>query len=222
MSTPNTPVEVLAECARRGILLTPTPEGRLRYEDPAGALTPELLAALSRHKPVLLQILWRLNAMRAHGVDRTDRRPDRPPLPVAVWPRPPVGPGHCFSCGDPLEHPAAYGRCDACALAAEVFWATRAVPPGHRATLACLERAARGRATVEVVTPGGHTVPVPVEALKWIIAIQDRGLSLRERDGALQLEPAAAVRPEDRAALAQWGREVIRPIRALDAPNPRA
>jgi hypothetical protein len=87
-------------------------------------LTPEALAALRCHKPTLLPVLARLQAMRAHGVDLTGAA-EGPPVPVAVWPELVGGPGRCFSCGAGLDSPSAYGRCEPCALAAELFYRTR-------------------------------------------------------------------------------------------------
>jgi hypothetical protein len=47
-----------------------------------GALTPEFRDALVRHKLDLLAVLWRLDAMRFHGVYHT-RANMRPPIPIA-------------------------------------------------------------------------------------------------------------------------------------------
>jgi hypothetical protein len=75
-----------------------------------------LRAALLAHKPVLLLLLRRLQDMRHFA-----RVAPRPALYACAWSK--AGPGWCFSCGDPLEHPGAYGRCDACAVAADLFYA---------------------------------------------------------------------------------------------------
>lgn len=105
--------EVLAETARLGIRLEGR-DDRLRYEAPKGAMTAALRAALVKHKADLLPVLWRLEGMLRLA---------------AVAPRPAVyaresaqgGPGRCFSCGDSLGHPQAYGRCTPCDIAADVF-----------------------------------------------------------------------------------------------------
>jgi hypothetical protein len=109
--------ELLAETTRRGIRLEAT-DVTLRYEAPKGTMTPALRTALVRHKPDLLTVLWRLEAMRrfAHEAPR--------PLPCAREDAR-GGPGWCFSCGDPLDHADACGRCSPCDIAADVFYATR-------------------------------------------------------------------------------------------------
>jgi hypothetical protein len=98
-------------------------DDRLVYWAPPGALTPELRDALVRHKLDLLALLWRLDAMRLHGVDRTGANM-RPPVPIARLDAR-GGPGRCFSCGEPLDHPEAYGRCSACDVACELFYEER-------------------------------------------------------------------------------------------------
>jgi hypothetical protein len=40
-----------------GVVLTPSPDGTLRYKAPKGVLTPELLGALRQHKAALLAML---------------------------------------------------------------------------------------------------------------------------------------------------------------------
>jgi hypothetical protein len=70
---------------------------RLLLDAPTGALTLDLRSAFAAHKSALLEVLWRLQEMRRH----------------------------CFSCGDPHEHPDAYGRCGPCDIASDVFYATR-------------------------------------------------------------------------------------------------
>jgi len=51
------PVRTLIdECTRRGIHLEPAGD-KLRYKAPKGALTPDLVAELKRHKPKILEAL---------------------------------------------------------------------------------------------------------------------------------------------------------------------
>ena len=96
----------------------------LHVEAPSGTVTPELRAALVAHKPLLLVVLERLKAMRHFAAVAPK------PLPYArAWAQ--GGPGRCFSCGDPLDHPEAYGRCVSCDLAADRYYATRHAD-GHR------------------------------------------------------------------------------------------
>jgi hypothetical protein len=90
----------------------------LHVEAPAGTVTPELREQLTAAKPHLLEILWRLAAMRQLPLDAAHAVPYARASARG-------GPGHCFSCGDPLEHPESYGRCPPCDVALEVFYATR-------------------------------------------------------------------------------------------------
>jgi TubC N-terminal docking domain len=106
---------LIAEAERGGIVLAPAGD-RLRIKAPAGALTPELRAEFAARKPELLQVLTRLGGMH--------RNEGKVPVPCAVF-EAKGGPGRCFSCGEPLEHPGAYGRCAPCGLAAELFHAER-------------------------------------------------------------------------------------------------
>jgi hypothetical protein len=112
-----TVVEVLTVAQTAGIRLEA--RGRtLRVEAPAGVLTPDLRAALVVLKPALLVVLERVQAMR-HLAAVAPR-----PLPYArAWAK--SGPGFCFSCGDLLGHPDAYGRCVPCDIASSVFYAAR-------------------------------------------------------------------------------------------------
>jgi hypothetical protein len=115
-----TMVEILALTRSAGIRLEA--RGRtLRVEAPAGTLTPELRAALIGFKPNLLVVLERLQAMRHLAVIAPR------PLPYArAWAK--GGPGRCWSCGDRLDHPHAYGRCVPCDIAADVFYAAQDQP----------------------------------------------------------------------------------------------
>jgi hypothetical protein len=123
--------EVLAVTRSAGIRLEAR-GGLLRDEAPAGALTPELRAALIGFKPNLLVVLERLQAMRSLAVIAPR------PFPYArAWAK--GGPGRCCSCGDPLDHPQAYGRCVPCDIAADVF------------------HTARGQAAHEPTRGGAHT-----------------------------------------------------------------
>jgi hypothetical protein len=97
---------LLVACRQRGIALTWTPD-RLRYTAPAGTLTHDLKREIQTHKTAVLDVLWRLEAMR-----RWQPTPGAP-VPVAT-PDQVGGPGHCHSCGEPFDRPDAYGRCRAC------------------------------------------------------------------------------------------------------------
>lgn len=107
--------ELIAETSKAGIVLVPMGD-RLRVKAPAGALTPELRAELTANKPALLDVLLRLDGMRANE--------RHVPVPCVV--REAVGgPGACFSCGEPLDYLHAYGRCAPCSIAAELFWSAK-------------------------------------------------------------------------------------------------
>ncbi len=96
-------------------------DDRLRVR-PVDRITPALLDELTARKPELLAVYSRLQGMRATV--------GQVPMPCAVLAAV-GGPGHCFSCGDPLAHPESYGRCDPCAVASDLFY--REVPDaaGH-------------------------------------------------------------------------------------------
>ena len=87
-------------------------DDRLRVR-PADRITPALRDELTARKKELLAVLSRLQGMRA-TVGQVS-------IPCAVLAAV-GGPGRCFSCGDPLDHPQAYGRCTPCAVAAELFY----------------------------------------------------------------------------------------------------
>jgi len=112
-----TACEIMAEAKRRGIRLLAKVD-RVRCEAPRGAMTPELRDAVVRQKSDLLAILWRLEAMRRLAIE--DPRPAVYAVGSARG-----GPGRCFSCGDALEHPDAYGRCTPCDVAADLFYADK-------------------------------------------------------------------------------------------------
>jgi len=85
---------------------------RLRIR-PADRVDDTLAELLTQHE--LLPIVLRLVAMR-----RLARV--APKAVVYASPEARGGPGRCFSCGDPLEHPTAYGRCGPCDVAADLFY----------------------------------------------------------------------------------------------------
>ncbi len=87
---------------------------RLIVDAPSGALTPELRSELARHKAELLAVLPRLAGMLGTV--------GQVPIPCARL-EACGGPGRCFSCGDALDHPQAYGRCVPCGIASELFYA---------------------------------------------------------------------------------------------------
>jgi hypothetical protein len=109
-------VELLTTVHQAGINLRADGDS-LAYDAPAGALTPCLRAALIERKPDLLAIVWRLKEMQRLAVE----------APKAVlYARESArgGPGHCFSCGDMLDHPDAYGRCVPCDVASDIYYST--------------------------------------------------------------------------------------------------
>lgn len=120
---------LLTACLRARIVLGVDGD-RLTYEAPPGALTADLRTALAARKPELLQVVPRLAGMRQHTA----------PIPTAQSAQEaPGGPGRCFSCGDGLDHPAAYGRCTWCSIAVEAFYQEHGelsdaivFGPGHR------------------------------------------------------------------------------------------
>jgi len=110
-----TPLEVLSSLHRRGIILAPSGDGRLRYR-PSDALSDEERAELGRHREALLGLLedpvgWRVAVM-------AEQMPSSGAIPLLIA-RPGV---HfplagCCSCGDPLESGQRY-RCAPCVAAA--------------------------------------------------------------------------------------------------------
>ena len=110
-----TPLEVLASLHRRGIIVAPSGDGRLRYR-PSDALSAEERAELGRHREALLGLLadpvgWRIEVM-------AEQVPAAGPVPLLIA-RPGV---HfplsgCCSCGDPLGPGQRY-RCAPCVAAA--------------------------------------------------------------------------------------------------------
>ncbi len=108
--------KLLTTCRQAGIILAAAGDN-LDVDAPKGAITQEIRAALLAQKPELLAVLSRLQCMRATV--------GQVPIPCAVLAAV-GGPGRCFSCGDGLGHPHAYGRCTPCSIAAELFY--REVP----------------------------------------------------------------------------------------------
>jgi hypothetical protein len=108
--------DILADCARADIVLDVEGD-RLVVDAPTGGLTQELRDRLLRHKPTLLPVVWRLREMRRLAVEA-------PRAVVYARIEAKGGPGRCFSCGDGLEHPRAFGRCAPCDIASDLFYAT--------------------------------------------------------------------------------------------------
>ena len=52
-----TALDLFQEMHVLGVILTPYPDGTLRYKAPKGVLTPELLDAIRQHKAALLAML---------------------------------------------------------------------------------------------------------------------------------------------------------------------
>jgi hypothetical protein len=103
--------EVLASLHRRGVILVPTPDGRLAYR-PRDALSAAERAEISHHREALLGLLadpvgWRVAVMAAQV-------PQSGPLPLLLA-RPGIRfpLGTCYSCGGPLGPVGRYG-CGPC------------------------------------------------------------------------------------------------------------
>jgi hypothetical protein len=109
-----TPAELLGALQRRGILLVPAGDGRLRYR-PRQALSEAERAVLARHRDAILALFdadpigWRAAVMAAQ-VPRTGATPLLLARPGIRFP-----PGSCCSCGDPRS--ADRYRCSPCAAA---------------------------------------------------------------------------------------------------------
>jgi hypothetical protein len=110
-----TPAELLGSLQRRGILLVPDADGRLRYR-PREALSDAERAVLARHRAAILALFdadpigWRTAVMAAQ-VPRTGAIPLLLARPDTRRP-----PGTCCSCGDALEAGERY-RCGPCVAA---------------------------------------------------------------------------------------------------------
>lgn len=110
-----TPAEMVGALHRRGILVVPAADGRLRYS-PREALSEAERAVLARHRDAILTLFdadpigWRAAVMAAH-VPRTG------PIPLLLA-RPGIRfpPGTCCSCGE--LRPVDRYRCAPCAAAA--------------------------------------------------------------------------------------------------------
>jgi hypothetical protein len=124
-----TPAELIGSLQRRGILLVPATDGRLRFR-PQEALSEPERAALTRHREAILALFdadpigWRVAVMAtqicvARALPLLLARPGiRFPL------------GSCCSCGDPLGPDDRY-RCSPCVAAVTavletVEWSWRA------------------------------------------------------------------------------------------------
>jgi hypothetical protein len=101
------PAELIGSLLRRGILIVPSRDGRLRYR-PRQALSKADCEFLARNRAAILDLLgadpigWRAAVMATQV-----RRGVALPLFLA---RPGIrfGPGSCCSCGDPLDHDERY------------------------------------------------------------------------------------------------------------------
>lgn len=111
-----TTTELLVKCQAADIIIA-TSGDDLEINAPQGALTLELRETLRQRKPDLLPVLWRLQEMR-----RLFEVAPRAVVYVRESAR--GGPGRCFSCGDALEHPQAFGRCTCCDVAADIYYTT--------------------------------------------------------------------------------------------------
>ena len=109
------PVALLGSLRRRGVLLAPAGDGRLRYH-PRKALSEADREFLARNRAAILALFeadpigWRAAIMAAQLHQATV-------LPVFLG-RPGVrfAPGSCCSCGDPLDRDERY-RCRPCVVA---------------------------------------------------------------------------------------------------------
>ena len=105
--------DTIARAARAGVSLS-LDSGRLRYRAPAGALTPDLRAAITEHKSALIHILSTSPGNPEYGVAlagvaaalgwrRAERRPRRCyACRTTNWRERPTGGWVCDTC-----HPAA-------------------------------------------------------------------------------------------------------------------
>ena len=109
------PAALLGALRRRGVLLAPGGDGRLRYH-PREALSDADREVLARNRTAILAMFesdpvgWRAAVMAAQM---------RRMVVLPVWlARPGVrfAPGSCCSCGDPLDRDERY-RCDPCVAA---------------------------------------------------------------------------------------------------------
>jgi hypothetical protein len=111
-----TPAELLGSLRRRGVLLAPGQDGRLRYR-PRAALTKAERALLARNRDAIVAWLdahpvgWRA-AVMATQVPRLGAITLLLARPGVRFP-----PGTCSSCGDPLGPGDRY-RCGPCVEAA--------------------------------------------------------------------------------------------------------
>lgn len=110
-----TPAEMVGSLQRRGILLVPSGDGRLRYR-PREALSGAERAVVARYRDAILALLdsdpigWR-TAVMAAKVPRSGAIPLLLARPGIRFP-----PGSCCSCGDRLSLDERY-RCGPCAAA---------------------------------------------------------------------------------------------------------
>ncbi len=120
-----TPAEVIVALRRRGILLTPAADGRLRYR-PRDSLTATERAELARHLDAIAALFnadpigWRA-AVMVTQVPRAGAVPLLLARPGVAFPL-----GSCCSCGDP--RPSDGYRCAPCVAATiDAVAATQAV-----------------------------------------------------------------------------------------------
>lgn len=117
-----TPTELLGSLQRRGILVVPSGDGRLRYR-PRKALSDEERTVLARHRDAILALFaadpigWRAAVMAAQ-VTATGAIPLLLARPGLRFP-----PGTCCSCGEDLIPDDRY-RCRPCVVAATAVLAT--------------------------------------------------------------------------------------------------
>jgi hypothetical protein len=110
-----TPAEIVGSLRRRGIVVAPSGDGRLRYR-PRRALSEVDREVLTRHRDAILALLdadpvgWRAAVMAGQV-----RQNAAIPLLLAR-PDAPKRPGRCYSCGGQLSRGERY-RCRLCVAA---------------------------------------------------------------------------------------------------------
>jgi hypothetical protein len=107
---------IVSSLQRRGVVLVPAPDGRLRYH-PRDALSAEDVAEVARHREAIVALLQRDPVAWRAAVMSTQIAPTGaiPLLMARPGVRMPLG--TCCSCGDPLGPDDRY-RCGPCVQAA--------------------------------------------------------------------------------------------------------
>jgi len=120
-----TPAEIIGSLRRRGVVLAPASDGRLRYR-PRDALTATEREELARHRDAIAA-LFNANPIGWRAAVIVTQVPQTGAIPLLLA-RPGIAfpPGSCCSCGDPRPFDAY--RCAPCVAAAiTALAATQAV-----------------------------------------------------------------------------------------------